>query len=82
MATTPKTLQSRVICKHDTEENWNKAQNFIPKLGEMIMYDADKTHTYERIKVGDGVTKVSSLPFANEIMTETEINSIFSEVFG
>ena len=26
-----KIMKTRIIHKHDTEENWNKATNFIPK---------------------------------------------------
>lgn len=62
-----KTIPSRVIHKHDTEANWNKAVNFIPKQGELIIYDRDSNYAYERAKIGDGVTKVSALPFANEV---------------
>ena len=29
-------IKVRHIQKHDTEENWNKAVNFIPKQGEII----------------------------------------------
>ena len=59
-----KTIRTRIIHKHDTEENWNKAINFIPKQGEIIVYDVDATHAYERFKIGDGVTNVNSLPFS------------------
>ena len=59
-----KTIKTRIIHKHDTEENWNKAINFIPKQGEIIVYDVDATHAYERFKIGDGVTNVNSLPFS------------------
>ena len=55
----------RIINKHDTEENWLKATGFIPKQGELIVYDKDSTHGYERFKIGDGSTVVSSLPFAD-----------------
>lgn len=54
---------SRVISKHDTETNWNKATNFIPLKGEIIVYDRDNTHNYERFKIGDGETVVGNLPF-------------------
>lgn len=58
-----KTLNTRIIHKHDTEINWSKATNFIPKKGEIIIYDKDNNYNYERIKVGDGVTLVNNLPF-------------------
>lgn len=61
-----KNIKTRIIHKHDTETNWEKATNFIPKQGEMIVYDIDSTHNYERVKVGDGKTLVSALPFVNE----------------
>lgn len=61
-----KLLNSRIVHKHDTEENWLKATNFYPKQGEIIVYDKDATYNYERFKIGDGVTLVSSLPFADD----------------
>lgn len=60
-----KNIKSRIVHKHDTELNWSKATNFIPKQGEIIIYDIDSNHSYERIKIGDGVTKVNNLPFAD-----------------
>ena len=56
----------RIQNKHDVETNWEKAVNFIPKVGELIVYDPDETHTYSRFKIGDGVTSVNSLPFQNQ----------------
>ena len=58
-----KELKTRIIHKHDTEANWNKATNFIPKESEFIVYDMDDTHNYFRLKIGDGVTDVINLPF-------------------
>lgn len=64
-----KTLNNiRIINKHDTETNWLKATGFIPKQGELIVYDIDETHLYERIKIGDGVQNVNDLPFATDLM--------------
>ena len=61
---TEKNISSRIINKHDIEANWDKAINFIPKAGEIIVYDRDETYDYERIKIGDGETAVVNLPFA------------------
>lgn len=61
-----KNLNARIVHKHDTEANWLKAVNFIPKQGELIVYDIDNTYSYERIKIGDGKTLVSALPFASD----------------
>lgn len=68
-----KKLNTRIVHKHDTAENWMKATNFIPKHGEIIVYDADTTTTYERIKIGDGRTVVSALPFADEYKSLVQI---------
>ena len=64
-----KTLNSRIQHKHDLEVNWNNAKTFIPKQGEIIVYDIDDNYFYERIKIGDGITTVTNLPFylVNEV---------------
>lgn len=62
---TEKNISSRIINKHDIEANWNKATNFIPKAGEIIIYDKDETYDYERFKIGDGETAVAALPFGS-----------------
>lgn len=59
-----KKMNARILHKHDTEENWNKATGFIPKEGELIIYDVDEGHSKPRFKVGDGKTVVKDLPFA------------------
>ena len=61
-----KIIKGRLVQKHDTAENWSKATSFVPKQGEVIIYDKDSTHSYERVKVGDGSTLVSSLPFIDD----------------
>lgn len=60
---TEKTINARMQMKTDTALNWSKAINFIPKKGEIIIYEADSDHGYERMKIGDGSTKVNDLPF-------------------
>ena len=60
---TEKNVNARVVFKHDTEANWKLAINFIPKAGELIIYDKDSSHSYDRFKIGDGITKVNDLPF-------------------
>lgn len=61
-----KIFNTRVVNKHDLEANWNKAVNFIPLKGELIVYDVDEAHSYERVKIGDGVQNVNDLPFYND----------------
>ena len=71
-----KVLNSRIIHKHDTEANWLKAINFTPLQGELIVYDVDDDHDYERFKIGDGTTNVAILPFVYEPVTEADIQEI------
>lgn len=51
--------------KNDIESNWITAGNngFIPMQGELIIYAADDEHLFPRLKVGDGKTNVTLLPF-------------------
>mgnify|MGYP003533685367 CR=1 FL=1 len=71
-----KNMKARIVHKHDTETNWLKAVNFTPMLGEIIVYDIDDTYNHERLKIGDGKTLVSALPFANDIITDSKIDEI------
>lgn len=61
-----KNIQSRIQHKHDTEANWNQTTNFIPKAGEIIIYDKDENYSYSRLKVGDGINNLHNLSFVNE----------------
>lgn len=61
-----KTFKTRIIQKHDTEANWQKATSFVPKKGEIIVYDIDSNHNYERIKIGDGEHIPNDLPFVTD----------------
>lgn len=65
-----KNINTRIIHKHDTETNWNKATNFIPMKGEIIVYDIDDTYNYERFKIGDGITNVNNLSFYGDNKNE------------
>ena len=74
-----KTFKGRISNKHDTSANWLTASNngFIPLDGEIIIYD-----DLNRIKIGDGSTKVDELPFLNyseeeiQNLIQTEINDL------
>lgn len=61
-----KIVKGRLVQKHDTQSHWELATTFIPKQGELIVYDIDDNYSYERLKIGDGVTLVNDLPFAGE----------------
>ena len=59
-----KMFNTRIIHKHDTEANWLLVEeHFIPKAGEIIIYDPDNEHNYSRIKIGDGVSNIGKLSF-------------------
>ena len=75
-----KTLNTRIQQKHDIELNWNKAINFIPKIGEIIVYDIDENYTYERFKIGDGTKTIIELPFAG--ITGLEISDNIVDLEG
>jgi hypothetical protein len=80
-------INTRIMNKPDTEANWLKATTFIPMQGEIIVYDieVDKDgntlalpegrttpYTYERLKIGDGKTVVSDLPFYTADTTDVD----------
>ena len=69
-------LSGRIVNKHDTEANWKKATNFVPMIGELIVYDADEVYGYERTKIGDGKTNVNDLPFEVSALTTEEIDAV------
>ena len=69
-----KILSARTIQIHDVESNWLKAISFIPRCGEIVVYDIDDTHSLERFKIGDGKTPVNDLPF----IIETNIREFFT----
>lgn len=58
-----KEIKARVQHKHGTAEDWSKS-SLVPLLGELIIYDKDSIHPYERFKIGDGSTNVNNLKFA------------------
>ena len=80
-----KKINTRIQLKHDLEANWNKATDFVPMKGEVIIYDkeldpADGSDlgrpsnrsyciNYERVKIGDGYNTVGNLPFQPQKFT-------------
>lgn len=64
-----KILKARIKQKTDTKANWDKAVNFVPLKGEIIVYS-----DLNKIKVGDGAKKVSELPFLAD--NDTKVTSV------
>ena len=56
-------MKARVSQLHKTEAEWDKYTNFVPIQGEFIIFDQDAANNYARLKIGDGVSKLSDLPF-------------------
>ena len=80
-----KQINARVLQKHDTAENFEKATGFTPMSGELIIYDQDDSHSYERFKVGDNEHIVHELPFWDEIVeliTESDIDNICTATYA
>lgn len=61
-----KILKSRIVHKHDSEENFKKATGFTPLSGELIIYDPDTNNQNPRLKIGDGKTNVNNLDFVGD----------------
>lgn len=79
MATPEKTekkiFQGRMVQKHDTKANWEKATNFIPLKGEIIIYD-----DLRKIKIGDGKTNVNTLNFMADTGNYFEKGNYISQI--
>jgi hypothetical protein len=65
----------RIAQKHDLPSNWEKAKNFIPLAGEIIVY-LPEHGSDTKIKIGNGIlnpntnkiegTNINDLPFFGE----------------
>lgn len=69
-------IKQMTTIKTDTEENWNKAINFIPKENEVIIY-SDKYPPL--MKIGDGKTKLLNLPYIGEYTLKAFENQAWVE---
>ena len=81
-----KKITSRIQQKHDTAANWANATTFIPKKGEIVIYDAEYNTSgvqtqAVRFKIGDGSRTINNLPFAL-IDYDNRITSLESTVNG
>lgn len=76
-----KIIKTRIQQKHDISENWAKAENFTPLIGEIIIYD-----DLNKIKIGDGKTNVNNLPFTNgaidNILDDIGVGSLHQKFDG
>ena len=73
-----KVLNSRVLLKNDLAAEWAKVPDFIPLEGEIIIYNYDN-EAAPKFKIGNGSTKISVLPFFNNL---EELNYALSNTPG
>ena len=81
-----KKITSRIQQKHDTAANWANATTFIPRKGEIVIYDAEYNTSgvqtqAVRFKIGDGSRTINNLPFAL-IDYDNRITSLENTVDG
>lgn len=82
-----KTIKTRIIHKHAIEAHWALAANFIPKQGELIIYDDRYTDSDGneiivadtiKYKIGDGVTLINDLPFVGGTPVKSDVITLSS----
>lgn len=56
------TMDARIKIKHDTTANWDRADNFVPLAGEIIVYDDYEVRTFTVEEYGETVTKTVNIP--------------------
>lgn len=61
-------IKTRIVFKHETEEDWSLATGFKPLEGEMVVCDANDDHG-PYLKVGDNSSTVSQLPLVEAVPT-------------
>ena len=69
--------KTRIQQKHAPSTDWAKATNFTPLDGEIIVYT-----DLQKIKIGDGVTKVGALEFTNSKDAETLTGASLSTILN
>ena len=74
-----KIVNVRIQSKHDSAENWGLHSSFVPKAGEIIVYDG----TVPQVKIGDGTTTVANLKFIDyNHYTKAEVDTLISQSGG
>ena len=69
-----RSLNTRIQNKCDITANWEKATNFVPKKGEIIIYSDGGGVGIPKMKVGDGTTKVGSLEFISATVPDASVS--------
>lgn len=72
-----KKQKTRIQNKHETQEVWDTGTTFVPLPGELIVYDIDAEHDYQRLKIGNTAgSYLADLPYLNERISDDEIDLI------
>ena len=69
---------SQIIMKNGSEETWNLVEDFIPRQGEIIIYNADNLYPKPRIKIGNGVDLPRNLPFIMSSEGSIDLDNIIA----
>ena len=67
-------IDARILARRDTTANWNAQPQFVPLLGEVIIYtdhgqiqdEFGNTVNVPGIKIGDGSAYLIDLPFTDD----------------
>ena len=71
-------MSARVANLHKSERAWKKIETvFIPKAGELVVYDPDLSHPYSRVKIGDGKSNLEALPFLIDSAIEEYLSQTY-----
>lgn len=73
----PKIVKARQRQKTDTTANWEKAANFVPLKGEIIVYQ--DSGVAPKFKIGDGTSTVGDLKFVSGGLTLEDIDATLSK---
>lgn len=73
----PKIVKARQRQKTDTTANWEKAANFVPLKGEIIVYQ--DSGVAPKFKIGDGTSTVGDLKFVSGGLTSEDIDTTLSK---
>ena len=74
----------KAIPFHGTAAEWEN-NDYVPKDGEIIIYDIDENYNYTRVKVGDGNNTAINLSFLANLWNLSCLfvlpNKTFREIF-
>ena len=69
-------MNARISQLHATEAEWSKFNQWIPKAGELVVYDPDEVCSYTRLKIGDGVHTLNRLSFIVDAVISQQLCQI------